>query len=140
MKETIDEQLEKIKELLEEYNDVAHELKDHHDDEQYHHLLHQLREKLIHLEELNKKNEETDIQKKEHFLKHHLEAVEHANQHWHYTLHQLMHQLDTAELEELRHRMERLMQEIQREQYELSKRHNNTFQPQPNPYANSGED
>lgn len=111
--------------------------------EHLHQLLHELRAELIHLEAIHHQLNESEPEKhaeKGHFFKHHAETLAHANQHWFHARHYL-ELLFEFELEEefeellmLQHHMKHLVEEIEREQNELTHAFNHSpLQPHPEP-------
>jgi hypothetical protein len=115
-----------------------------------HQLLHELRAELIHLEAIHHQLNESEPEKhaeKSHFFEHHAETLAHAHQHWFHARHYL-ELLFEFELEEefeelltLQHHMKHLVEDIEREQNELSQALNHTpLHPHPEPPHPAEED
>lgn len=98
----IDEGLATLRELLHKYNECAKEFLDHHNAKEANHHLHELKAQLEHLKfMLHEDNNEKDERNK-HFLKEHLEAVNHAINHMHHVRLHLEHEaFEAAEEHEL---------------------------------------
>lgn len=132
-------------------NDEAEIAEEHQkSDEHLHQLLHELRAELIHLEAIHHRFNESEPEKhpeKSHFFQHHAETLAHANQHWLHARHYL-ELLFEFELEEefeelltLQHHMKHLVEDIEREQNELSQALNHTpLHPHPEPPHPTEED
>lgn len=109
-------------------------------DEHIHQLIHELRAELIHLDETHHSTNTSTSEKQDHFFKHRIEALAHANAHWFHVRHcldllfELTLEEEFEELLALQHRMKYLAEEIEREQAELNETLNvSPMQPHPEP-------
>lgn len=148
------EQHTELNELIEKYNESVHELIELHaeemDDkaiEHFRQINHELRAELIHLEESRHKATEQAAENNTHFFNHHMEVIRHANDHWHEMkehledLFEAFFEEECEELMELHHRIQHLLKEIEREEFESHKKSQHSEAPHPMPpHSHNGND
>jgi len=94
----LDEALADLRELLHKYNDFAKEILDHHNTIETHHHSHELRAQLEHLKYMLDEDGNEKSERKDHFLKEHLEAINHVKNHMqHFRLHMGHEAFEAAE-------------------------------------------